>query len=680
MFTIETPVEKLVMIGPAYQNRLKKLGITTIGDLLYHLPFRYDDFSLISTIEKLQEGERVSVVGTVKKIENVYTKSRKKIQKAIVSDSTGSIDVIWYNQPFLTNILKPETTIILSGVVSSFASKLIFESPSYEMQKEKIQPLHTARFVPVYPETASVSSKWLRSRIFSLLSKFPLLVEDPLPQNIIQKYSLVPQKRALEMIHFPKNGEEARIGRRRLAFDELFFVQLRAAVRRKLWEKEQVSQPLFVNDHLAKIKQVERDLPFTLTNSQRRVLREIFADLSKTRPMNRLLVGDVGSGKTVVAAIAMYVAFLSGFQSILLAPTEILAKQHYKTIQQVLGTFIKRIELVTAETKKSVSRTASIFVGTHALLSQSLELKHLGLAVIDEQQRFGVRQRAILRLKGTYPHLLSMTATPIPRTIALTLFADLDVSFLEELPHGRSPVKTWVVPPHKRENAYAWIRNHIHESKGGNRVFIVCPFIEESQTMTEVKAAKAEFERLRTHVFPEFSLGLLHGGLNEKKRSEVLSAFRKGKYNILVSTPIIEVGIDIPTATIILIEGAERFGLSQLHQLRGRVGRGSTQSYCLLFTYGSSIIAMKRLTYLTQYSYGPKLAELDMQLRGSGEIFGLKQHGHLGLTIATIADVDLLQKARESVGELLTRDPLLSRFPLLRKKTLEDTIEEIAPD
>lgn len=680
MLTLETSVEKLIMVGPGYTDRLNRLGIKTIGDLLYHLPFRYQNYSLVSTIEKLQPGETVSLFARVVRIDTVYTKNGKKIQKAKVADTTGEIEVIWYNQPFLTKLLAPSTPVILSGKVETFASRKVLQSPEYEIQKSDQKPLHTARIVPMYPETEKISSKWLRSRIFTLLFKISISIEDELPHSLRDQYGLLPLRQALLHVHFPQTLEDAERARERLAFDELFFLQLQALMRKREWKKEELTQPLFTKRQLPKIKKITSRLPFQLTAAQRRAIREILADVSKTLPMNRLLVGDVGSGKTVVAAIAMYSAHLAGKRSLLLAPTEILARQHYDTIRTVLSPIEKDIALVSAKTKKRVSKSAAIFIGTHALLSDSLKIRNVGLVVVDEQQRFGVRQRAHLRLKGKNPHLLSMTATPIPRTIALTLFADLDVSFIDELPKGRVPVKTWVVPPEKRLLAYEWVKNQILQSGKKDQAFIICPFIDESETLTTVKAAKVEYERLKKEVFPDFALGLLHGELKEKKRQEILSLFRNGKSQILVSTPIVEVGIDIPGATMMMIEGADRFGLSQLHQLRGRVGRGERNSYCLLFTDSTQEQTIRRLTHLTKVANGPELAELDMKERGSGDIFGVAQHGHLGLRIATLSDGALFTQTFDAAKKLLEEDPQLLRFPLLRKKLEEPTIEEIAPD
>lgn len=680
MLTLSTPVEKLVMVGPEYRTRLLILGISTIGDLLYHIPFRYENYSIVSTIDQLQPGETVSLKATIQKMDNVYTKGGTKIQKATLIDTTGTIDATWYNQPFIPKILTAGTDVFFAGHVSQFGKKLVLESPSYEVARVGVVPVHSGRIIPIYSETKGVSSKWLRSRIFTLLTKIPLSVQDELPDILRHRYDLIGLSEALFIVHFPKTMAQIEEGRRRLAFDELFSLQLQARLRKRKWENEKMTQPLFGKKHLTKITKIRENLPFELTSAQRKAVREILSDLSKKTAMNRLLIGDVGSGKTVVAALAMFSAHLSGYRSILLAPTEILAHQHYETLCQVLSPIKEKIALVTARTKNKTSAKSVIFVGTHAVLSESFKMKKIGLVVVDEQQRFGVRQRATLRLKGVNPHLLSMTATPIPRTIALSLFSDLNVSFIDEMPKGRIEVKTWIVPPQKRTSAYEWVKKKIEQSGRKEQVFVVCPFIEESETLTEVKAAKVEYERLKTEIFPEFPLALLHGGLNEKKRNDTISSFHKGKYSILVSTPIIEVGIDIPTATVMIIEAADRFGLSQLHQLRGRVGRGSQESYCLLFTDSTNEKTLRRLSYLTTVNNGPKLAELDMKERGSGEIFGLRQHGHLGLKIATLSDAGLFSDTFEAAQKVLSTDSELSGFPLLRKKLIEDTIQEIAPD
>ncbi len=680
MIALSAPITSLRMTGPIFGQRLKKLGIETIGDLLYHIPSRYEDFSLVSKISLLQAGERVTVVGTVKSIKNIYTKSGKKIQKGVVADETGEIEVIWYNQPFLTSILRPETKINVAGRVEWFGNKLVLESPDYEIARNQKSVIHTGRLVPIYPETAGVSSKWLRSRIASLLFRFSPDIKEFLPKNIIRTFGLLSEKEAIYKIHFPNNLTEALAAKRRLSFDELFILELAAQIRKKSWQEKKIKRKWEIVSFLPKIKQFISNLPFQLTNAQKRAVKEILADLSRTTPMNRLLEGDVGSGKTVVAAIAIYAGYLNGRSSILMAPTEILANQHFETLSKLLTPYSVEVGLVTGSQKWKTSKNPDVLVGTHALISHEDKLAELDLVIIDEQQRFGVEQRARLKGRGDNPHLLSMTATPIPRTIALTLYADLDLSVIDEMPKGRIPVKTWVVPPQKREAAYQWIKEKINRSGKKEQAFIVCPLIEESETMTTVKAAKAEYQRLQEEIFPEFKLGLLHGRLPEKSKNQILSDFKENKINILISTAMVEVGIDMPSATIMMIEAADRFGLAQLHQLRGRVGRSHLQSYCLLFTESDNPRVLERLKLLEKVYSGPKLAEFDKMRRGIGEIYGTKQHGNFGLKVADISDLNLIKESKRAVSMIIASDSSFWQLPPLREKLERYTIQPISQD
>jgi len=676
MIDLNVPITSLRMIGPVYSQRLKKLEVETVGDLLYHIPSRYEDFSLISKIALLQAGEKVTIVGVVKSIKNIYTKHGKKIQKGTIGDETGEIEIIWYNQPFLVNILRAGMKVTLAGKVDWFGNRLVMESPDYEIVKEKMSFIHTGRLVPVYPETAGVSSKWLRSRIANILFKFSPDIKEFLPENIIKTFGLISEKEAVYKIHFPNNHSESLSAKRRLSFDELLIMELAAQVRKKSWQEKKVKKRWQIASFLPEIKKFIVNLPFELTSAQKRAVKEILADLSRDIPMNRLLEGDVGSGKTVVAAVAIYAGYLNGKFSALMAPTEILANQHFQTLEKLLSPYHVKVGLLTGS-KKWKDEKPHVLVGTHALISSEDKITGLDLVIIDEQQRFGVEQRAKLKNKGDNPHLLSMTATPIPRTIALTLYADLDLSVIDQLPKGRIPVKTWVVPPQKRQAAYEWIRGKINQSE---QAFIVCPFIEESETMNSVKAAKAEFERLKKQVFPEFKLDLLHGNLPEKEKNRILADFKENEINILVATPVVEVGIDIPKATIMMIEAADRFGLAQLHQLRGRVGRSNLPSYCLLFTESDKTQTLKRLKMLEKVYSGPKLAELDLKIRGSGEIYGTKQHGNFNLKIADFSDVGLIKESKKAVSMIMASDSSLEQLPLLREKLKRYTIKPISND
>ncbi len=694
--TLQTPVATLGRAFKMYAGRLAKLGIFTIEDLFFHFPFRYDNFSLISKIASIQPGEVVTVQGQVLTIDNIYTRNNKKIQKGMVADETGSLEVVWYNQPFLTKYIHVNDKISLSGTAEMFQNKVVLTSPEYELIHAEGKTLHTGRLVPIYPETAGVTSKWLRRQIYKLLDETQASIRDYLPASLLIKYNYPPLREALWQIHFPQTLEQAQRARERLSFDELLLIQLKSQERRKEWEKDLRGYKLSVVGYQKELDNFIQSLPFTLTQSQSRAVDEIFRDMTKEKPMNTLLQGDVGSGKTIVGAFAIYLAYLNGFQSVFMAPTEILAQQHYETIKKFLEPFGVKIALATGskregfkiqdsgfKNKKTKEHTSLILnhesfhvlVGTHAVLSDKIKLDNLGLVIIDEQQRFGVEQRGIIREKGTNPHFLTMTATPIPRTVALTMYGDLEVVFLGDMPKGRKPIKTWLVPPEKREGAYGWIRKQITDTH--SQIFIICPFIEESENMQTVKAAKVEFERLQKEVFRDLRLGLLHGKLKAKEKDQVLTDFRENKFDILVATPVVEVGIDIPNATVIMIEAADRFGLAQLHQLRGRVGRGEKQSYCLLFTESPSQQTFTRLKAMETKHQGAELAELDLKLRGPGDIFGTAQSGLPTLKIATFSDFPLIERTRQEAHNLF---PMVEKYPALQEKVTEITSTIVSPD
>ena len=670
---LQTPVTTAGRVYKLYARRLEKLGIKTFEDFLYHIPFRYDDFSLISKINRVQPGEVVTIQGTVSEINNEFTKNFKRLQKAEIADETGTIEVVWFNQPYLTKIIHSQDKIALSGKIDWFLRKIVMQSPDYEIITNS-PSIHTGRLVPVYSETRGITSKWLRRQTYNLLKENKNQFIEYLPDSTLVDHSLVTISEAIEQIHFPQTLTKAERSRQRLSFDELFLLQLSAMHRKLNWNKNLISNPFSVDKFKSETTKFLSKLPFTLTNAQKRVVEEIFKDLAKTKPMNRLLEGDVGSGKTVVSAIAMFLSYLNGFQSVLMAPTEILAQQHYKTISQLLTSFKIRVGFATGSQKMRI-KDFDVMVGTHAVLEKGINFDNLGLVVIDEQQRFGVEQRAIIRSRGKNPHLLTMTATPIPRTIALTLYGDLDLSLLDEMPHGRKQIKTWLVPAEKRLNAYFWIEKQVKETK--SQVFIVCPFIEESETMQTVKAASKEFENLKNNVFKNFKLGLLHGKMKTKEKEKVLNKFRGGKIDILVEKEVVEVGIDIPNATIIVIEASERFGLAQLHQLRGRVGRGDMQSYCLLFTQSLNLQTLERLKAMEKHNVGSELAELDLQLRGPGEIYGTMQHGRKMLKIASFSDFELIQKVRKEAEKIF---PNLKNYPRLLEKLKTINLKQISPD
>ncbi|MBI3443686.1 ATP-dependent DNA helicase RecG [Candidatus Woesebacteria bacterium] len=654
---LTTPIIKLSFIGPVYSRRLKKLNIETLGDLLLHTPSRYLDFRLSSDISRLQIGETVTIKGQIGSFKNVYTKKGNKIQEAIISDSTGKITAIWFNQPFLIRSLKVGMPIALAGKVGWFSRIRAFVSPEYELIKNGQKLIHTGSLIPIYPETAGISSKWLRSRIYNFFPQVKENIIEFLPEELRTEQNLMDLQQAYERIHFPQQEEEAISGKKRLSFDELLSLHLRSLYRKSDWRKNEAAYKLAVNS--SAVKQFIISLSFKLTSSQQRAIQEILNDLQKDYPMNRLLEGDVGSGKTVVAASAAYAAFLNGTQTVIMAPTQILAQQHFNTLNNILHSFKVRVSLITSDGIKADPGRSDIFVGTHALIHKKVNFEKVSLVIIDEQHRFGVEQRThLIKLAGKKkkaPHVLTMTATPIPRTIALTLYGDLDLSTLTEMPKNRIPVKTWVVPTQKRESGYKWIGEQIEKEK--IQVFVVCPLIEESEkdTMKQVKAATKEIENLKKY-FPERRLGLLHGKIKSKEKEEILNKFREGKIDILVTTPVVEVGIDVPNANIMIIEAADRFGLASLHQLRGRVGRGGKESYCLLFAEKS----LSRLAAMEKSMSGPQLAELDLKMRGPGEVFGVRQHGFPDLKIASWQDFELIKKTKKLADEIFENP---SKYP-----------------
>jgi ATP-dependent DNA helicase RecG len=637
-----------------YISRLKRLDINTIEDLLHHIPSRYLDFRLISEIRNVRPGETVTLGGKIISINNIYTKKGTKIQAAKIKESTGEIEAIWFNQPFLTRNLPEGTIVSLAGKVDWFGRKMALISPEYEIIRENKKPIHTGRLVPIYPETSGISSKWLRGKISFGFTNVKENIKDLVPASTLKELNLIDLASAIKNVHFPSTLDEADEGKRRLAFDELLRIQLNSLLKKKKWERNKASFRL-------KIKNTEtskflKRLPFKLTASQNDAVKEILDDLGKDSPMNRLLEGDVGSGKTVVAAIAAFACFLNERQTVFMVPTQILAEQHFKTLKQMLSPFKVRISLVTSGGIKKDLGRSDIFVGTHALIHKKLDFDNVALIVIDEQHKFGVKQRArLIKRSGNklvVPHILTMTATPIPRTIALTFYGDLDLSTLTELPKGRKPIKTWTVPPQKRQSAYKWVGEQINTEQ--TQAFVIVPLIEESkkETMKQIKAATSEYEAIKK-IFPDLSIGLLHGRLKAKDKNKVINSFKKGSIDILVSTPVVEVGIDVPNATIMLIEAAERFGLAQLHQLRGRIGRGEKESYCLLFAETKSQKVQARLNALKKTMSGFELAELDLKLRGPGEIFGTKQHGYPELRIASWQDAELIKITKNLAGQVL---------------------------
>lgn len=683
---LATPIELLPGTAPQTIKRFKSIGLHTVADMIRYVPFRYEDFSKIAAIADLQEGENVTIRGHVASVSRVPTRSRVTIQKAVLQDNSGKIEVTWFNQPYILNILRPGLEISIAGAAKRFGAKFSFEPKEYEVVHPDKPLQHTARLVPVYPTKYGVSTKLIRDKIGLAFDRFvePGAMRDWefLPEAIRSRHNLIPEGEAYGILHRPESLDQVNIARRRLGFDELFTIQLSSLIVRKQWEEDQVGIPLDTQSPEKKIaiEGFVSSLPFALTSAQLKVTDDILHDMGRRQPMNRFVQGDVGSGKTVVAAIAAYTTWMNGFQSLVMAPTEILAQQHYLTLQKLFQPHGLEVGLFTRSYKSVPSLVdPAVVVGTHALLSEKLQLNKIGLVVIDEQHRFGVAQRALLKDKGMNPHLLTMTATPIPRTVALTLYGELDLSVIDEMPKGRLPIKTAIVPEQKRDKAYGWIREQIKTE--GTQVFIICPLIDESdaETMQTVKAANVEYERLKKHIFPDCNVALIHGKMKAKEKDDVMREFKDRKYDILVSTSVVEVGIDVPNATIMIIEGAERYGLAQLHQLRGRVGRGDKQSYCFLFTSAGANQFSQRLQFFSKTNSGMKLAEYDLEQRGAGEIYGTRQSGMEDLQFASLSDLPVIEETKKAAEAFLQRYTL-EDYPGLKKRLDDLRALHIAKD
>jgi len=661
---LKAPLTAIRGVGTKQAERLARLGLRTIRDVLYFFPRRYDDYSNLKPINRLEYGEEVTIIARVWEAGTRESRGGMPIFKAILTDGTGFIEATWFNQPFLSERIRPGQQIVISGRVDEYLGHLCFTSPEWEPLQPEL--LHTGRLVPVYPLTEGINAKWLRQMVHRTVEYWAPRLPDHLPPSLREEYGLVDLGTALRQAHFPDDRNALERARYRLAFDELFVFQIGILRQRHLWRSAPGRQ-LPVDPSM--LEALLQSLPFSLTGAQRRALEHIVADLSSPHPMNRLLQGDVGSGKTVVAAIAMALAVAAGAQAALMAPTEILAEQHYRTLSALFARFPGRpiqVRLLTGSVTGAereaiyaglADGSVDVALGTHALIQESVNFHNLALVVIDEQHRFGVRQRAALRQKGYNPHLLVMTATPIPRSLQLTIWGHLDVSVIDEMPPGRQPITTRVIMPRERERAYAFVRSQVAK---GRQAFIICPLVEESEKI-EAKAAVEEYERLRRDVFPDLRLGLLHGRMKGEEKDAVMSAFARGELDILVATSVVEVGIDVPNATVMLVEGAERFGLAQLHQFRGRVGRGEHPSYCLLVAESASAEAEERLRAVESTTDGFVLAQKDLELRGPGEFLGTRQSGLPDLKMASIADLRLLERVREAAGRLLETDPALQK-------------------
>ena len=702
--------------------KLKKLGIETVKDLLWHFPFRYEDFSNIVAIKDLKIGQHATVQGIIQSIKMRRAwKRRMFIIEALIGDDTGSIRAVWFNQRFLIMMLKKNSRLNLAGKITEapegglVMSHPVFEILTYKKEKEGLS--HTGRVVPIYPETKGLTSKGIRFLIKPLIDNMEE-IEDFLPKEIIEKQNIFNINKAIQLVHFPEKIEEAKEAKKRFAFEDLFFLQLNNLRQRmKLAQEMAYSSELSVDE----IKELLSEIPFELTYSQKKSLWEILQDLKKPHPMSRLLQGDVGSGKTIVAILAALVLAkgskpavaeaMAGKQSAFMAPTEVLAKQHYETFKKFFKKFDKGIGLITGSMakvfygdglesdikkndliKKIENSEIKIVFGTHALIQKYVKFKDLALVIIDEQHRFGVRQRSELlknQSSEAVPHLLSMSATPIPRTLSLTVFSDLDLSIIDELPKGRKEIITKIVAPINRDKAYAFIRGQV---KKGRQVFVICPRIEPTNEFLEglpvpvvkrrnvlwenAKMVKEEYEKLSQKVFPDLRVGMMHGKMKAKEKNEAMKNFNKHKTDILVATSVIEVGVDVPNASIMMIEDADKFGLAQLYQFRGRVGRGEYQSFCFLFTESGSKSTHHRLRSLIEAKNGFELAEKDLAIRGPGEFLGEEQTGIPDLAMKAVRNPELVKSSRQAAESILKNDSELEKYPLLKKR-LESFQQEV---
>ncbi|MBU1202860.1 ATP-dependent DNA helicase RecG [Patescibacteria group bacterium] len=659
---LKTNISNLHAIAAKLSSSFKKIGVENISDLLWYFPYRYQDLSQISKVSELTVDQNAMILVKIKTIKS-YRSWRKKmiITEILASDDSGDIKAVWFGQKFVAQILKKDDWVYLSGKVQKNGLLLQLVSPTYEKLKD--EPIHSARLVPIYHLSGDISQKQLRFLIKKSLEDIKE-IDDPLPVEILNKEKYPWLYDALREIHFPKDDKSLNNASQRLKFQELLYLQMKYQLAKQDYQK-QASYPIPLNDKT--VNQTIKNLPFKLTVDQQKALYDILSDLAQKHPMNRLIEGDVGSGKTVLAFLSALNVASYGLQSALMAPTEILAAQHFESAKKILSQkFHTQLALLTRSqtllADKEISKkellakikrgTVKFVIGTHALIQEKINFCNLALVTIDEQHRFGVKQRKTLKEKNPddrVPHLLSMTATPIPRTLTLSLYGDLDISIIKEKPAGRQPIKTFVVPEKKRLGAYKFIKEKIAE---GQQAFVICPLIDESDKLGS-KSVKAEYEKLNDKIFTDLEIRMLHGKLKSAEKEKIMRDFKDNKFPILVATSVIEVGVDIPNATMMIIESAERFGLSQLHQFRGRIGRNDLESFCLLFSDQESTVSKKRLSALTKTNDGFKLAELDLELRGAGDVFGTKQTGLIKLKIAKLSDADLIKKAQKWAQDML---------------------------
>ena len=667
-YTLETEVQYVKGVGTKLAQVLSKLNIYTLGDLLFHLPRRYEDRRHFRKIAHARAGEAITVSGKLVTVDNVKVRNLT-LTKAYLDDGSGVLELVWYNQPYMKDTLNKlrNSQIVAYGIVKESPYGLQMETPEWEDLPDGADPdslLSVNRIVPIYPLTEGIRQKRMRQIIWNAV-QYAHLAPEILPRSVRERLGLMPIQQALQQIHFPDDEQMIEPARQRLVFEEFFLMQLGVGLQRLRTRQERGIAMRIDADRLNEM--LHRIVPFELTNAQKRVIHEIWNDMAQPHPMNRLLQGDVGSGKTIVAAAAILAAVDNQYQAAIMAPTEILAEQHYITLHRLFQPLGISVELLVGrlsnkQRQQARERIATgrgmVAVGTHALIQEGVSFARLGLAIVDEQHRFGVLQRAALRDKGIMPHVLVMTATPIPRTLTLTLYGELDVSVIDELPPGRKPVRTYWKTPEERLKVYAGVRKLVEQ---GRQAYVICPLIDESDKL-QVRAAEQMAEHLQKDVFPDLRVGLLHGRMKPAEKEAVMEAFRAGELDILVSTTVIEVGVDVPNAAVIVIEDADRFGLAQLHQLRGRVGRSEHQSYCVLIADPKSEEGQRRMEIMTRTDNGFLIAEEDLRIRGPGEIYGTRQSGMPSFRVADLVkDMRLLEVARQEAFRLLERDPELAR-------------------
>lgn len=665
---LSTPISGIKGVGEALARKFAVLGVREVRDLVEFYPYRYEDYSTVVQIANLRPGA-VTIKAKIKQVKGRYVRRGLHITEAVASDETSSVRIIWFNQPYRANSLKPGQEYYISGEFGLSYQRLQITNPSAELVSDF--PINTARILPVYHLTKGLTSKQIRKVAKSVVSLVRQLPEN-LPDWIVSTQKLMSRAAALEAVHFPESNEQLTSARRRLGFEEVFNLSLASQLVKKELAVEMAPEIPF---NAALAREFVASLPFSLTNDQRKVAWQIFQDIEQSKPMNRLVEGDVGSGKTVVAAMAAVMAMTRGKQVALMAPTEILARQHAETLakllkphelDQKLGLLVgsmKPAEKAAAH-KAIMSGQMRFVVGTHALISEQVDFSDLALVIVDEQHRFGVAQRQKLQKKaGHAVHTLNLTATPIPRSLALVVYGELDVSILAEKPPGRTPVETKLIPPTSRKELFAAVKT---ELDAGRQMFVVCPLISESDLL-DANSAEKIYEQFSAHEFKGYKIGLLHGQMKSDQKERVMADFVAGRLDILVSTTVIEVGVDVPNASVMMIEAPERFGLAQIHQLRGRVGRGSQKSYCYLLLNDSKAPS-RRLKALEKSSNGFDLAELDLELRGPGALYGQMQSGQLDLRIANLADTKLTLAARDSAKEFIDRAEDLANYPDLNAK------------